>query len=78
MAFLATDWPYVFCSVIFCEAVAIYGVIVAIILQTKLEAAKQPFHPDSMRAGYSLFTSGIIVGFANLLCGSGTVSDPHL
>lgn len=57
------------CSVIFCEAVAIYGVIVAIILQTKLEATKQPFHPDSMRAGYSLFASGIIVGFANLLCG---------
>ncbi|XP_073391682.1 V-type proton ATPase subunit c''2 [Physcomitrium patens] len=56
-------------SVIFCEAVAIYGVIVAIILQTKLETTKEPFHPDSMRAGYSLFASGVIVGFANLLCG---------
>lgn len=66
---LATDRAYGFCSVIFCEAVAIYGVIVAIILQTKLETTKQPFHPDSMRAGYSLFASGVIVGFANLLCG---------
>lgn len=56
-------------SVIFCEAVAIYGVIVAIILQTKLESTKQPFHPDSMRAGYSIFASGMIVGCANLLCG---------
>jgi V-type H+-transporting ATPase proteolipid subunit len=56
-------------SVIFCEAVAIYGVIVAIILQTKLENTTQPFHSESMRAGYSLFASGIIVGFANLVCG---------
>jgi V-type H+-transporting ATPase proteolipid subunit len=56
-------------SVIFCEAVAIYGVIVAIILQTKLENTTQPFDPESMRAGYSLFASGIIVGFANLVCG---------
>lgn len=66
------------CSVIFCEAVAIYGVIVAIILQTKLEATKQPFHPDSMRAGYSLFASGLIVGFANLLCGLVTTSFSRL
>ncbi|KAJ7566486.1 hypothetical protein O6H91_02G105500 [Diphasiastrum complanatum] len=58
-------------SVIFCEAVAIYGVIVAIILQTKLDVVpKQNMHlAESMRAGYALFASGIIVGFANLLCG---------
>ncbi|KAL2622420.1 hypothetical protein R1flu_002625 [Riccia fluitans] len=58
-------------SVIFCEAVAIYGVIVAIILQTKLESVKssQQHFPESMRAGYALFASGIIVGFANLVCG---------
>uniref|UniRef100_A0A9I9CHI4 V-ATPase proteolipid subunit C-like domain-containing protein n=1 Tax=Cucumis melo TaxID=3656 RepID=A0A9I9CHI4_CUCME len=58
-------------SVIFCEAVAIYGVIVAIILQTKLESvsASQIFTPESLTAGYSIFASGIIVGFANLFCG---------
>lgn len=58
-------------SVIFCEAVAIYGVIVAIILQTKLESVPtaQMYHPDSLRAGYAIFCSGIIVGFANLVCG---------
>ncbi|CAM6091640.1 unnamed protein product [Calypogeia fissa] len=58
-------------SVIFCEAVAIYGVIVAIILQTKLEsvADAEQHLPDSMRAGYSIFASGIIVGFSNLVCG---------
>ncbi|KAM7483686.1 hypothetical protein LguiB_008269 [Lonicera macranthoides] len=57
--------------VIFCEAVAIYGVIVAIILQTKLESvpASQIYAPESLRAGYAIFASGIIVGFANLVCG---------
>lgn len=58
-------------SVIFCEAVAIYGVIVAIILQTKLESvpSSQVYEPESLRAGYAIFSSGIIVGFANLVCG---------
>jgi V-type H+-transporting ATPase proteolipid subunit len=63
----------IFCyfSVIFCEAVAIYGVIVAIILQTKLESVpkSQIYEPESLRAGYAIFASGIIVGFANLFCG---------
>ncbi|XP_047159080.1 V-type proton ATPase subunit c''2-like [Vigna umbellata] len=58
-------------SVIFCEAVAIYGVIVAIILQTKLESvpAANIYYPESLRAGYAIFASGLIVGFANLVCG---------
>ena len=56
---------------IFCEAVAIYGVIVAIILQTKLESvpSSQIYDRESLRAGYAIFASGIIVGFANLVCG---------
>ncbi|XP_020872662.1 V-type proton ATPase subunit c''1 isoform X1 [Arabidopsis lyrata subsp. lyrata] len=59
-------------SVIFCEAVAIYGVIVAIILQTKLESvpSSKMYDAESLRAGYAIFASGIIVGFANLVCGS--------
>ncbi|GER48398.1 v-type proton ATPase 16 kDa proteolipid subunit [Striga asiatica] len=62
---------YPFLSVIFCEAVAIYGVIVAIILQTKLESvpSSKMYDPESLRAGYAIFASGIIVGFANLVCG---------
>lgn len=58
-------------SVIFCEAVAIYGVIVAIILQTKLDSvpSSKMYDPESLRAGYAIFASGIIVGFANLVCG---------
>ncbi|RVW49661.1 V-type proton ATPase subunit c''2 [Vitis vinifera] len=58
--------------VIFCEVVAIYGVIVAIILQTKLESvpASNIYAPESLRVGYAIFASGIIMGFANLVCGS--------
>ena len=60
-------------SIIFCEAVAIYGVIVAIILQTKVEFA--PRMPDgsysdrSMFSGYAILASGLTVGLANLVCG---------
>lgn len=68
------------CSVIFCEAVAIYGVIVAIILQTKLESvpSSQIYAPESLRAGYAIFASGIIVGFANLVCGFVTFLSSYL
>jgi len=61
-------------SIIFCEAVAIYGVIVAIILQTKIE----PTLPDpvnglysnyAMYSGFSIFGAGVTCGFANLVCG---------
>ncbi|KAL5560271.1 hypothetical protein UlMin_036482 [Ulmus minor] len=59
------------CFVIFCEVIAIYGVIVAIILQTKLESVpvSQIYAPESLRAGYAIFSSGIIVGFVNLVYG---------
>ena len=58
-------------SVIFCEVVAIYGVIVAIILQTKLESvpASNIYAPESLRVGYAIFAFGIIMGFANLVYG---------
>ncbi|XP_010451320.2 PREDICTED: V-type proton ATPase subunit c''2-like [Camelina sativa] len=56
--------PRVSKSVIFCEAVAIYGVIVAIILQTKLESvpSSKMYDAESLRAGYAIFASGIIIG----------------
>jgi V-type H+-transporting ATPase proteolipid subunit len=61
--------PY---SVIFCEAVAIYGVIVAIILQTKIERVEPlngVFDKYALASGYSIFGSGVTCGFANLVCG---------
>ncbi len=61
-------------SVIFCEAAAIYGVIVAIILQTKVEAvAPLPdgagWPTPAYTAGYAIFASGLTTGWANLSCG---------
>ena len=60
-------------SVIFCEAAAIYGVITAIILQTKVEDV--PMGSDGewsvgiLKAGYAVFGSGLCVGLSNLVCG---------
>lgn len=60
-------------SVIFCEAVAIYGVVVAILLATKTETVNSLTNGDysasSKAAGYAIFASGATVGFANLVCG---------
>ena len=66
------------CSIIFCEAVAIYGVIVSIILQTKMEKPdlSKPLeeltanHFYDMASGYALFWAGVCCGFGNLACGS--------
>ena len=62
------------CSIIFCEAVAIYGIIVAIILQTKIDYV--PADPDTgfysnqqYLAGYAILASGLTTGWANLACG---------
>jgi len=63
-------------SVIFCEAVAIYGVIVSIILQTKIEHPDDPSSFDAVKlktvqqyAGYSVFWAGVCCGIGNLACG---------
>jgi len=60
-------------SVIFCEAVAIYGVVVAILLATKTETVNPldngDYSASSTAAGYAIFASGLTVGFANLVCG---------
>ena len=60
-------------SIIFCEAVAIYGVIVAIILQTKVESvptlADGSWSIPAATAGYAIFAAGLTTGWANLACG---------
>uniref|UniRef100_A0A1B6CF33 V-type proton ATPase 16 kDa proteolipid subunit c n=1 Tax=Clastoptera arizonana TaxID=38151 RepID=A0A1B6CF33_9HEMI len=63
-------------SVIFCEAVAIYGLITAIVLSGQMEqyslenAFKNPVIRDqNMFAGYVMFGAGISVGLVNLFCG---------
>jgi hypothetical protein len=70
------------CSVIFCEATAIYGVIVAIILQTKIDEvprnADGTFLSAAVFSGYAVFASGCTVGFANLACGCARLTQPLL
>jgi V-type H+-transporting ATPase proteolipid subunit len=57
-------------SVIFCEAVAIYGVIMAIIMIGKISGtATEPYSGKIMFSGYNLFSVGLGVGLSNLFCG---------
>ncbi len=64
-------------SIIFCEAVGIYGIITAIIMSSKF--AEIPVLPgpgvgtlfsiDDRFSGYLLFAAGMTVGMANVACG---------
>eukprot|EP00762_Andalucia_godoyi_P005171 ANDGO_03919.mRNA.1 V-type proton ATPase subunit c''2 len=62
-------------SIIFCEAVAIYGIIMAIILQGKVDWSNTKNTSDAnylanvQYAAYVVFAAGITVGFGNIACG---------
>merc|ERR1712205_54057 len=69
-------------SIIFCEAVAIYGVIMAIIMSNKIQGTHDLVIPSEFNsslgngdmanlivAGYCLFAVGLAVGLSNLFCG---------
>merc|ERR1711879_706593 len=55
--------------IIFCEAVAIYGIIIAIIFQGKLEDFGETAKDPDFHAAFALFWGGTTVGLANLFCG---------
>lgn len=61
-------------SVIFCEAVAIYGVIIAIILLTKAESLKKSYSnmndiDTALWSAFAILGAGLSVGLSNLFCG---------
>ncbi|KAI9204874.1 uncharacterized protein BJ171DRAFT_459037 [Polychytrium aggregatum] len=59
-------------SIIFCEVVAIYGLIIGIVFTAKLsnsEDVTRGFSSDAYFAGYAMFWSGLTVGISNLFCG---------
>ncbi|XP_029677956.1 V-type proton ATPase 21 kDa proteolipid subunit [Formica exsecta] len=63
-------------SVIFCEAVAIYGLITAIVLSGMLDKFdekeimnNEPLKNQNWLAGYLMFGAGFSVGLVNLFCG---------
>jgi len=58
-------------SIIFCEVVAIYGVIMSIVFSSKINSVSfNAIHSASnYYTGYALFWSGITVGMCNLICG---------
>eukprot|EP01115_Flamella_aegyptia_P014172 TRINITY_DN790_c0_g1_i2.p1 TRINITY_DN790_c0_g1~~TRINITY_DN790_c0_g1_i2.p1 ORF type:complete len:177 (-),score=20.37 TRINITY_DN790_c0_g1_i2:111-641(-) len=56
-------------SVIFCEAVAIYGTIMAIIFSQKFQLSPGGLNDCDYYSGFAIFGSGLTVGLCNLACG---------
>jgi len=58
-------------SIIFCEVVAIYGVIMSIVFSAKLNIVEGDalYSAANYYSGYALFWAGITVGLCNLVCG---------
>jgi len=78
-------------SIIFCEVVAIYGVIMGIVYSSRLTEVPEHllYTPANYFTGFAIFWGGITVGTCNLLCGIsvgitgataalGDAADPNL
>ncbi|KAH8806947.1 hypothetical protein DL96DRAFT_1630220 [Flagelloscypha sp. PMI_526] len=59
-------------SIIFCEVVAIYGVIIGIIYSARLSTTVAPdqiYTAENYFTGFAVFWGGLTVGLCNFLCG---------
>ncbi|KAK3812164.1 MAG: ATP synthase subunit C-domain-containing protein [Benniella sp.] len=58
-------------SIIFCEVVAIYGLIMAIVFTSKLSPVMDATitSPEMYYKGFALFWAGLTTGLCNLVCG---------
>ncbi|KAF8629889.1 hypothetical protein AX15_003245 [Amanita polypyramis BW_CC] len=58
-------------SIIFCEVVAIYGVIIGIVYSAKMIAVPETslYTRENYYTGFAIFWGGLTVGACNLLCG---------
>ncbi|KAG0294159.1 H(+)-transporting V0 sector ATPase subunit c'' [Linnemannia gamsii] len=57
-------------SIIFCEVVAIYGLIMAIVFTAKLSDDTQTISSsEAYYKGFALFWAGLTTGLCNLVCG---------
>ncbi|KAI6247745.1 putative V-type proton ATPase proteolipid subunit [Erysiphe necator] len=58
-------------SIIFCEVVAIYGVIMSIVFSAKLNVMERSAvnSASNYYTGFALFWAGLTVGMCNLICG---------
>ncbi|KAJ2917756.1 hypothetical protein MD484_g2654, partial [Candolleomyces efflorescens] len=68
----STGWSLTFrSSIIFCEVVAIYGVIIGIVYSARLNSVGEAelYTPANYYTGFALFWGGLTVGLCNLLCG---------
>lgn len=72
ISYLQTSF-YIFINsrIIFCELVAIFGVISAIVFSAKLANVTGPdlYTKSNYFSGYALFWAGLTVGLCNLACG---------
>ncbi|KAG5221581.1 ATP synthase C-domain-containing protein [Salix suchowensis] len=68
-------------SIIFCEVVAIYGVIIGIVYSAKLSSVSNDvlYTSENYFTGFALFWGGLTVGTCNLLCAAlADAADPDL
>jgi len=57
-------------SIIFCEAVAIFGIIISLVISTKIgNVIDNPPTVEDYKGGFLLFASGIITGVCGLFSG---------